>query len=199
MQKIRRWCLDRKIEIPGEKFIRRYFASFSSRYESNECGRIVELIPEISLSMLLNSISASNGVVSLLDMRKDPGRIGLETFNQVLAQLRFITSLNLPTLYISNLNPVWVAEVFRRLQRQDPWEIRRISENRQIGLYAVYLTSRLNGIVDSLIDVLIDAVHKINSQAEKKLRTELGKTISCLLYTSPSPRDATLSRMPSSA
>ena len=26
-----------------------------------------------------------------------------------------------------------------------------------------------------------------------------GKTISCLLYTSPSPRDATLSRMPSSA
>ena len=26
-----------------------------------------------------------------------------------------------------------------------------------------------------------------------------GKVISCLLYTSPSPRDATLSRMPSSA
>ena len=26
-----------------------------------------------------------------------------------------------------------------------------------------------------------------------------GKMISCLLYTSPSPRDATLSRMPSSA
>ena len=27
----------------------------------------------------------------------------------------------------------------------------------------------------------------------------IGKTIDCLLYTSPSPRDATLSRMPSSA
>ena len=27
----------------------------------------------------------------------------------------------------------------------------------------------------------------------------IGKTTTCLLYTSPSPRDATLSRMPSSA
>ena len=29
--------------------------------------------------------------------------------------------------------------------------------------------------------------------------TDNGKDIDCLLYTSPSPRDATLSRMPSSA
>ena len=29
--------------------------------------------------------------------------------------------------------------------------------------------------------------------------TKIGERISCLLYTSPSPRDATLSRMPSSA
>ena len=36
----------------------------------------------------------------------------------------------------------------------------------------------------------------------KKVRekiNELGITYICLLYTSPSPRDATLSRMPSSA
>ena len=32
-----------------------------------------------------------------------------------------------------------------------------------------------------------------------KLEAELVQVIGCLLYTSPSPRDATLSRMPSSA
>ena len=31
------------------------------------------------------------------------------------------------------------------------------------------------------------------------MTTEQGKALACLLYTSPSPRDATLSRMPSSA
>ena len=37
-------------------------------------------------------------------------------------------------------------------------------------------------------------VHQIYPSAEKSLNIK-----SCLLYTSPSPRDATLSRMPSSA
>ena len=41
---------------------------------------------------------------------------------------------------------------------------------------------------ESLVD-LIDSVHLFLD----------GKKITCLLYTSPSPRDATLSRMPSSA
>ena len=34
---------------------------------------------------------------------------------------------------------------------------------------------------------------------DKTVTIKLALTIACLLYTSPSPRDATLSRMPSSA
>ena len=45
----------------------------------------------------------------------------------------------------------------------------------------------------------------VKSNSNVSILTELGKlgsgadVVSCLLYTSPSPRDATLSRMPSSA
>ena len=45
--------------------------------------------------------------------------------------------------------------------------------------------------------VIIDTAGRL--QNKKDLMEELTKTCSCLLYTSPSPRDATLSRMPSSA
>ena len=41
-------------------------------------------------------------------------------------------------------------------------------------------------------DLLIDAVESQGFVSD-------GRFIACLLYTSPSPRDATLSRMPSSA
>ena len=49
-----------------------------------------------------------------------------------------------------------------------------------------------------------DAIDEVLSYAEessvrKKVRTSIGQACDCLLYTSPSPRDATLSRMPSSA
>ena len=54
-----------------------------------------------------------------------------------------------------------------------------------------------------LFDFYKDAAEKIVSQ-EEELEKEMGElknslTMNCLLYTSPSPRDSTSSRMPSSA
>ena len=47
------------------------------------------------------------------------------------------------------------------------------------------------------------SVLQVNTQIVRGKRRRFGKTMgqskACLLYTSPSPRDATLSRMPSSA
>ena len=46
----------------------------------------------------------------------------------------------------------------------------------------------------------INALNQINHEADNtKLYVTLEPCSHCLLYTSPSPRDATLSRMPSSA
>ena len=45
-----------------------------------------------------------------------------------------------------------------------------------------------------------DTEGKISQMVAKAIKPDpLDTTITCLLYTSPSPRDATLSRMPSSA
>ena len=47
------------------------------------------------------------------------------------------------------------------------------------------------------INEILDAVNDIHRSEPKKKTNE--KTIICLLYTSPSPRDVEESRMPSSA
>ena len=50
---------------------------------------------------------------------------------------------------------------------------------------------------------LLESISQNTFKISRKFRTfdygSVGETVSCLLYTSPSPRDATLSRMPSSA
>ena len=45
----------------------------------------------------------------------------------------------------------------------------------------------------------VGQLHKYAVNLYKKLEEETGKNVGCLLYTSPSPRDGILSRMPSSA
>ena len=43
------------------------------------------------------------------------------------------------------------------------------------------------------------AMESGNAAASERIHTKVNDITGCLLYTSPSPRDATLSRMPSSA
>ena len=61
-------------------------------------------------------------------------------------------------------------------------------------------------IVKKVVGMLLGRYRNGAGELEEALRSVLiesptgsGKTCICLLYTSPSPRDATLSRMPSSA
>ena len=56
-------------------------------------------------------------------------------------------------------------------------------------------------VVNRAVNMIVDDVGEIPFSVNAKLRgiTPVAKDISCLLYTSPSPRDKRQSRMPSSA
>ena len=68
---------------------------------------------------------------------------------------------------------------------------------------SLFLTVVIFYVMQALIDVgdveLDDKSFKIADVTMPERELELMMDMDCLLYTSPSPRDATLSRMPSSA
>ena len=59
-------------------------------------------------------------------------------------------------------------------------------------------TLRLLGIIPPFMDIDISIVDKIADKVETEVMPMVQDAV-CLLYTSPSPRDRTRSRMPSSA
>jgi len=69
--------------------------------------------------------------------------------------------------------------------------------------------SMINEIEDQLREVFSKKKQEVERELEERIRREreeaqkrledLDKEMTCLLYTSPSPRDRTRSRMPSSA
>ena len=52
--------------------------------------------------------------------------------------------------------------------------------------------------IEEVFGVVVNSVRVLNTKFKNK-RTRFGKYKTCLLYTSPSPRDRVRSRMPSSA
>ena len=54
------------------------------------------------------------------------------------------------------------------------------------------MTKKFINLAKKVIDLEIQALQKLKKKIDNSFNN-------CLLYTSPSPRDATLSRMPSSA
>ena len=78
--------------------------------------------------------------------------------------------------------------------------------SNRIGGNRKTIGGSLNQVIDSLRVLLLPRHHagvKIRTNRARPMITDTatgtGIAITCLLYTSPSPRDATLSRMPSSA
>ena len=69
---------------------------------------------------------------------------------------------------------------------------------RHAGLVRGGASSKMRGIMQPGNRVRVSWRARLSEQLGQ-MQIELIQSVPCLLYTSPSPRDATLSRMPSSA
>ena len=75
------------------------------------------------------------------------------------------------------------------------WKEQHIYGSSRLGVLTTEVL--LDGTVD---EPYFENLGKLTLGAKRyELSNHLGNVLACLLYTSPSPRDATLSRMPSSA
>ena len=90
---------------------------------------------------------------------------------------------------LENFSVSWPTPIFNEL----------FSENSSIGAYGK--VQLLDLVCDYSVEKCVEILQNnwpIDKDEEKTLEY-MAKHQTCLLYTSPSPRDATLSRMPSSA
>ena len=79
--------------------------------------------------------------------------------------------------------------------------IGEVGENKRLSIVGMASRSNEGMRKGEIIDFrsVATCVHSAIEEAEKMSGTTIDSIYLCLLYTSPSPRDATLSRMPSSA
>ena len=106
-------------------------------------------------------------------LKTDPGRVSLKSVLRELEKLSQIETLALPDNLFAEIQPKILRQYRLRAAAEPPREGRRHPEPIRYTLLAAFCWQRRQEIIDGLVDLLIQIVHRISVRAEKKVVDEL--------------------------
>jgi len=185
LEQVNDWFREKKIEPLGETRLNRLLRSEMHSFETAILKRIVAYLTPDTLCLVDGLLASEEETapdtqpatneqgVGFAQLRLDPGRASLDSVFQELAKLKRIRGLGLPAEILSALPPKWLEKFRLRAGAVTIWDLRRSPPQIRYGLVAAFCWQRQHEIIDGLIDLLIQIVHKIGTRAETKVEREL--------------------------
>jgi TnpA family transposase len=106
-------------------------------------------------------------------LKSDPGRAGLESLLKEVEKLKCIRQLGLPPNLFANIPPKIIQHYRRRASAEAPRDLRRHPNPIRYTLVAAFCWQRSQEITDSLVDLLIQIIHRIYINAERRVDKQL--------------------------
>lgn len=148
----------------------------SLQLETESFTQTTESSPELKVdsSPHLNNTSTSKTETSTwADLKTDPGRIGVESFQKEIAKLEIFRQLDLPADLFKKI-PTKVLQIYKaRVAVEHPRDLRRHPDAIRYTLFAAFCWLRSQEVTDNLVELLIQIVHRIGANAEKRIDKEL--------------------------
>ena len=102
-------------------------------------------------------------------LKDDVGAATLESVLLAARKVSFVDGLDLPMAVLDRVERGWIARLARQVEGETASEMRRHTPERRLGLLAVYLMHRRSQLIDGLIDLLLEVVHRLGSRSRRKV------------------------------
>lgn len=165
---IGRWCFARRFRAPSASVAGKLLRAARRRFEDGLLTRVTAALSPTAIAAMEDSLNETDGAVGFAALKADPERIALESVLRAADRLVFIRGLRLPRALLAGTGAPVIGRLRRRVGQETGWEMRRHQTPRRLGLYAIFLIARETEIIDDLVDLLIETVHKIGVKAERK-------------------------------
>jgi len=162
-------CLARGHQAPSPSTLGRLARSARRGFEDAFLARLAGRLSSSAVAAMEATLAGTGGGPSFAALKADPGRVALESLLGVADRLAFIRRLDLPRDALAGVAAPVIERLRRRVAQESGWEMRRHGQPRRLGLLTLYLLSREAALVDGLVDLLIDTVHRIGVRAEKRV------------------------------
>ncbi|MCE7732815.1 DUF4158 domain-containing protein [Vibrio campbellii] len=157
------WFQKNQIECPADKELERLVRSAYQQFELNLYEHFASCLSPESKIQMERSLDGVKGVVNFGDIKADPGRLGLDSVLKEVEKLSFIRSLHLPIENLAAFNTKVLQRYRQRVNSETAWEVKQHPENIRYGLYTIFLYWRQREIIDGLIELFIQIVHRLFS------------------------------------
>jgi TnpA family transposase len=167
------WFRQQKAECPAAGELERLTRSAFNQFQQQYYERIESALSMHSKMLIDKSLEGADSVVDFNALKADPGRVGLDSVLNETEKLTFIRAINLPVDHFRNINAKVLNRYQQRISSESAWEVKQHPATVKYGLFATFLYQRQREIIDGLIDLLVQIVHRLSVRAERKLVKEL--------------------------
>jgi TnpA family transposase len=179
---------DLRIEPPTRDRLDRLVRSTLHTFEHHVCTEVWQRLSpstRTALEILLaperreppdtegDEASTAGGRALLHELRADAGRATLENLFREVAKLERLRAIALPPDLFATLAPKVMQAYRDRAAAEAPYELRRHPETLRLTLLAAFCHLRRRELTDTLVDLLLDLIHRIGAKAERKVEKEL--------------------------
>ena len=161
-----------KIELTSSDRLERIASSVLSKCEEKLFQTIFKKMPKVSKAAI-DSLLEGVPSLSFVEIKSDPGGIGLKSVFQEIQKLRKLRQIVLPCYIPPNLSEKYLKKIERRVSSESIYENKRHPDNIRYALILLYCYSRIREIIDSLVELLIGIIHKIGVKSERRVEKEI--------------------------
>ena len=102
-------------------------------------------------------------------LKDDVGAATLESVLLAARKVSFVDGLELPVAALGRVERGWISRLSRQVEGETASEMRRHAPEKRLGLFAVYLMHRRSQLIDGLIDLLLEMVHRLGTRSRRKV------------------------------
>ncbi|MGW4889963.1 Tn3 family transposase [Streptomyces murinus] len=180
-------CRNDRIEPPAPAKVDRLVGRAIRAFEERFCRTTMERLPRATRDRLDELISGEEsadgegeadvvggGRSFYTELKTDPGAPGLESLLAEVTKLERVKRLELPADLFADVSEKLVDAWRARASKEYPANLLRMKRPVRLTLLAALCHVRQTEITDSLVELFIQLVLKINTRAERKVERELG-------------------------
>ncbi len=177
MEAVFLWCRDRRIFGASRKEMERIVRSERQRFLESFLGGVADRLRSETVAPMEASLVDPDSPTGFHTMKGDAGAATLDNMLALADRLAFIKKLDLPRDLLSAAGKTWIDQIVRRVGAEKASEMRRHAPRRQLGLHTVFLMMREAQIIDGMIDLLVETIHKIGVRSKRKVVAGIARDI----------------------